>query len=121
MLQRRAPVLALLLAVCLVAYPVTMPLAMAAEMPGSMPMSMAGGGQGAHPHQPAHQHHGLTTCCAGVCGACPVISIAAGTSPQVRASTAVVTFRQVVPSTTDQSASRRLPYAIGPPRATSRA
>jgi len=120
--NRRAPVLALLLALALVAYPATMPFAMAAEMPASMPMSMHGDGHDGHcEHQqaPAHHQHAISTCCAGVCGSCPVISVSAGVSPRVRAATPVFTFQIDLPASFSQLVLRSLPYSIGPPPASS--
>jgi hypothetical protein len=116
--QRRAPLLALLLALALVAYPATMPFAMAADMPASMPMSMAGGGgdgQCHHQQQPAHHHHALSTCCAGVCGSCPVISVASGIAPRVRVTAPVFAFQNDLSAVPEQLVLRSLPYSIGPP------
>jgi len=113
--RRRAPLLFLLLALALVAYPVTMPVAMAADLP-TRPMSMPGDGQCAHQHQPAHHdHHALSSCCAGVCGSCPVISVSSGLAPRVPAPAPVFRFQNDVPATTGQVVLRSLPYSIGPP------
>ena len=117
MTHRRAPLLSFVLSLALVAYPATMPIAMAGETPVSMPMSMRMDGKGActHTHQPAHHHHAISTCCAGVCGSCPVISVSAGVSPRIRASNRVVLFQNDLPTSPQQSAARKLPYSIGPP------
>ena len=113
--RRRAPLLFLLLALALVAYPVTMPVAMAAEVPVPRQMSMPGDGQCAHQHQPAHHHHALSTCCAGVCGSCPVISVSSGVAPRVPAPAPIFTFQNDLPATPGQLVLRSLPYSIGPP------
>ena len=117
MTHRRAPLLALVLSLALVAYPATMPIAMAGDTPAPMPTSMRMDGKAAatHTHQPAHHHHALSTCCAGVCGSCPVVSVAAGVPPRIRASNRVVLFQNDLPASPEQSAVRRLPYSIGPP------
>jgi hypothetical protein len=117
MTHRRAPLLALVLSLALVAYPATMPIAMAGETPVPVPapMHMAGKGAATHTHHPAHHHHALSACCAGVCGSCPVVSVAAGVSPRIRASSRVVLFQNDLPVSPQQSAARKLPYSIGPP------
>jgi hypothetical protein len=99
-----------------------MPFAMATELPVPMPMSMHGDGRdgaGHHQQQPAHHHHALGTCCTGVCGSCPVISVASGVAPRVRATAPVFTFQNAQPATPEQRVLRSLPYSIGPPPASS--
>jgi len=117
--QRRSPLLALILTLALVAYPATMPLAMAADVPASMPMSMDGHTPCPHAHQPAHHHHAISTCCAGACGTCPIISVSAGVPPRIGPSARVMVFQNDLPASPEQSAVRRLPYSIGPPPASS--
>ena len=114
---RRSPLLAFLLALALVAYPATMPVAMASETPTSMPAGMRGGADCGHRHGPAgHQHHhALSTCCAGVCGSCPVLAINAGLAPRIRTTARVVTVQLDAPAVLQHSALVHLPYAIGPP------
>lgn len=112
--QRRSPLLAFLLALALVAYPVTMPLAMAYEAPA--PHAMASGAMHhAGTHDPARHHHAISTCCAGVCGSCPVVAVTAGVSPRIGTGPQVVTGIRDLPAPFERSALTRLPYAIGPP------
>lgn len=112
---RRAPLLACLLALALVAYPATMPFAMASEMPAPMPAGMHGGADCGHAGQPASHHHALSSCCAGVCGSCPVLALTAGISPRIRATAPVVAVPLDTPAFLAQFSLRRLPYSIGPP------
>jgi hypothetical protein len=108
---RRSPVLALVLALALVAYPVTMPAVMAGEMVAA---GHSGVGHGAM-HHPSTHHHAIATCCAGVCGSCPVLAVTAGVSPRIRATTRVIAVHNDTPASPAQSDLRRLPYSIGPP------
>jgi len=115
--QRRSPLLAFLLAVALVAYPVTMPLAMAHDAGAPMAHGAMAHGRMQHAgaHDPASHHHAISTCCAGVCGSCPVVAITAGVSPRIQTSERVVTRLRDLPVPFERSAPVRLPYAIGPP------
>jgi len=108
---RRSPVLALVLALALVAYPVTMPAVMAGE---SVAAGHTGVGHGSM-HHPATHHHAIATCCAGVCGSCPILAVTAGVSPRVRATTRVIVVHVDTPESLGQFALPRLPYSIGPP------
>ena len=114
---RRSPLLAFLLALALVAYPATMPFAMASEIPAPMPVGMHGDADCGHRHGPAgHQHHhALSTCCAGVCGSCPVLAINAGLAPRIRATARVLAVQLDAPAALQHAALVHLPYAIGPP------
>lgn len=114
--RRRAPALALLLALAIVAYPVTMPLAMAAETATPAHAAMHGGEHCPPSPRPApHHHHALSSCCTGVCGSCPVVAITAGITPRVQAATRFVAGRNAALVVLQLSARLRLPFSIGPP------
>ncbi|HTY07102.1 MAG TPA: hypothetical protein VMC86_11325 [Gemmatimonadales bacterium] len=106
---RRSPVLAVLLALALLAYPATMPAAML--------------GQAAHQHgqcedmqHPGGHHHSDASCCVGVCGSCPVLAVLAAPVSGLTAAITDAARSTDVPAAPTPAASRRLPFPIGPPR-----
>jgi len=106
---RRSPVLALLLALVLVAYPATMPVAMLGQ-------AAHANGQCEDMHHPGGHHHSDGSCCVGVCGSCPVLAVQAGPVPGLTAAIPAEAGPTDAPAAPVPVAPRRLPFPIGPPR-----
>ena len=108
---RRSPVLSLLLALALVAYPATMPVAMAGQAAAA-----AHGGQRCDTmHHPAGHHHAAAGCCLGVCASCPVLAVRAEPGPGLESAVTLVVHSVETPAPAEPSELHRLPFSIGPP------